>query len=145
MDSRLLEQITRDMLGDKLIDGNIAGDGSDHIISIFPRLGDGIIKLMPVGLGKSHQVEPVTCKMLGVCTTLQQSVDHDFPGFYRPICEEGLELPWRRGQSGEVKSDPPQPGAIIGVCSRLQAKRVETGTDEQIEWITGPLIIHHLG
>ncbi len=145
MEPRILEQITGDVFDDKLIDGNIAGDGSDHIIAIFPCLGDRIIKLMSVGLCKSHQVEPVTCKMLGMGTTCQQSVDHDFPGFDRLIGEEGLELLWSRGQSGEVKSDPPQPGAIIGVCSRFQAKRVETGSDEPIEWITGPLFIHHFG
>jgi hypothetical protein len=56
----LADEITGDVLLRKLVIGKVRIEGADEVIPILVRIGNGIVELVPVGLGVTHEIHPVT-------------------------------------------------------------------------------------
>ena len=68
-------QVTRDMLADELIVGEVVVERSDHVVAIAPGEGNVVVPLVAVGFREPHDVEPVSSKPLPKARRREQAVD----------------------------------------------------------------------
>ena len=74
--------ITCDLLLNKLSIGFILIEGTDHIISVAPSIGPGVVICKPPRIGIARNIQPMTGKMLAIVGKVHQLLhifsDHGF-------------------------------------------------------------------
>ena len=92
IDPGVFKEVSCEVLHDPLIVGDIGVEAPDHIVPVSPCLGDGVVGLVPLGLCKPHQVQPVLPPVLSVVRRLQQAVDQVSEGLRRIVLKEAFKL-----------------------------------------------------
>ena len=141
VDSRLREEIARNVLADELVEGDVRIEGADQIVPITPRTLDLGIRFIAVGVAVTNHVHPVPRPLLSKMGRVQQAVHLlGVSGVRVGIPEEGGDFFGLRGKSCQQIAHPPQQGVPIGARSRSQAIRLQLGQEKAIDGLVRPLL-----
>ncbi len=108
------QHISGDLLADHAVDGCVASDGVEDVVTEAPRVFEGQRAPAARGFGKACHVQPVRGEALGKGGAGQHGIDERFVVVVRQVL--GV-----RRQAGEVKGQAAQQGARRGGRCGLQA------------------------
>ena len=141
-----VEQIARDLLGEKFVERFVRIERINHVIPVPPRIWERHIARPAHRVRIARDIEPVTPPSLAERRRPQQPV-HDFcerlvvRGF---VAHEGIHLFDRRRQAGEVERHAADERMAIRIGRRLQSLGLDFREDETIHVIPHPGRILHL-
>ena len=78
------QQITGDLLDDKLVKGHISIEGVNHPVTVGPAIAK-LVGLETIAIGVARQIQPRTCPALSITRRGQQLVDHIPVGLWAGI------------------------------------------------------------
>ncbi len=108
--SHFIQLITSDLLAHKVIVGLVTIQTLDDVITIAPCLRLGIVSLITIGFGITHQIQPVSSPFLSITIGSQQVIDHFLVSTGRRICFKGLHIGHRGRQARQIVVGTPDPG-----------------------------------
>ena len=101
------------MFGDEEVVRDIGIEGADDVVAILVGVVDGIVKLVTVGLGVAHQVEPMTPPAFTEVRGGKETVYRDFNGgigIAGGVFFEFVDFLRSRRKAGEVEGQASQKG-----------------------------------
>ena len=138
LDARLLDEISRDVLRDQAVVGNVRIDRPDDVVPVAVGLGDGKVLLVPPGLRVTREIEPVLPPALAEVGRREEPVDEVLESPRRVVRQERLDLIGRRRQTQEVEGDAADPGATFSGRRRKQSGGLELDQDVVIQRLSRP-------
>ena len=99
---RVLQQVTRNLLDDELVEGLVGVVGVDHPVAIRPHLAV-IVEVQAVRVGVARGIQPVTPAVLAPLLRRQQRIDKFLEVIWRRILHERLNLLGLWGKAGQVE------------------------------------------
>ncbi len=97
------KDISGELLVEEAVIRDVGVERVDDVIAIEVRLGDGVIGVIPGGVGVAGEVEPVTTPALAVMGRGEQFVDQAFVGVGAVVGEERLDPLRSRRQADQVE------------------------------------------
>ena len=139
------QQVTRELLTDKAVEGFVPAEGLHKVVAIPPRMLGKDFALRADLLGIAHEVQPMPCPALSVGLGCQQTVHHTLVRLWGVVRNKFGDLRLRRGQACEVKGHAPQPGMRPGLRSWLETRRLLLCENEGVDLIQRPSLVPHGG
>ena len=102
IERRFFEEITRELLDGKLIEGQIPIEALDDPIAISPHLSL-VVQMQAVGIGIASDIEPVPGHLLAIAVRLQVPIHHFLISLRRGVGQVRLDLLGRRRQPSQRK------------------------------------------
>ena len=127
-DRRSGQQVARQLLDRKLIEGHIGIQRVDHPIAKLPNR-PGAVDRVAVAVSIPCLVPPPAAPSLAVMRTAQQSVDQFLPcflGIFSGGSQELIQFIGRRRQSDQIKADASNQSCMVGSGRRLDSLGVES-------------------
>jgi len=129
----LVQLIPGKLLHDETVIGFVLIETADHIVPVPPGHGFGIVTLVAVGFGITHQIQPVASPFFPVVFGCQQMIDDFLVSFGGAILFECLHI-FRAGRQADQiivsAADPRLSGCgRIGFQSLLTQAVVNQGID----------------
>ena len=129
--------VTSELTGHKPVEGHVAVERLHHPVAIPPGPWLLGIPLVAVGLGVAGDVEPVTGLPLTKMGRGEQTIHLPLVGIRRAVGPEGLELGRGGGQADQIKGEPPQERAAVGLRGGRKASCGQPRVDEAVDRIAG--------
>ena len=126
------------LLPHKLVVRFVDVEGADDIITVPPRLGPVVIRLVAVGVGVSHEVKPEGRLPLTVAWTVEQAIDQFPVGVRRIVIQKRGDLSRRRRQAGEVEAHAANQRPAIRRWGRRQLLSSQLAGDKVVDCIDCP-------
>ena len=123
----------------------VAIERVDDIVAVSPRVRLGAVALVAVGLGESHNVQPVPAEALAVMRAGQQAIDHSGNGIRRSVVQEFLDLERIRRKTDQIEVQPADERSPIGCGRGLDPLSFHPGKHEPVNRIARPLRVRHAG
>ena len=103
------------------------------VIAIAPRMRTVAIGLETVGIGITHDIEPLESPTLSVLRRAHQAIHQLFIRGRRSIPNEGFDFFGFRGKSGKIQRDPPDQLFPARGRRRFEAFRPERFEEKSID------------
>ena len=100
------------MFGYEAIVGHVLIERADRVVAIPPRFVLVEVKLVAIGLGESHDVEPVPRPAFAVMRGAEQTLDDSAERARRIVAQERGYLRRSGREPGEIERDAPQQIAL---------------------------------
>ena len=142
------ETIRCQLLDDEFVKWLVFIEGFDHIISIRIRVRIRCIpaaSLIPCGLRESGDVQPVSCPTLSIMWTFQQAINQLRKCLRGIICYECLDLVKRWCQADKCEVSTQYQGATVGCFVRCDSLGLQSGQNEIVDGLLGPVGILNRG
>ena len=136
------------MFADELIEGNVAVETIDDIVTITPRVWIAEVRLFTTGFCKSGHIEPVTspafAKSLGGKESVDRGLDRLLLIFGTKL-DECLNILWRWWQSCEIEVQATNENFRRCVTIAFDSAFLMPNCDESINFGRCPVLISYRG
>ena len=89
--------------------------------------------MVPDGVCKADDIQPVLRHFLAVMWACQQSVNEVFVGLWRLVIDESLNFGIGRREAGQVKGQAPDEGAAVGLWAWLKTDFGKAALDQKVD------------
>ena len=117
----------------------VAVERVDQVVAIWPGVRPDPVLIVAVGLGEMNQVHPVPRPPFAKVRAGEQAVDQAFVGVGRSIREKARDILGRRGQAEQIKREPANQRAAVGLGGGRETFFRELGQDEGVDRVPGPI------
>ena len=138
-------QIACNLFSQKTVVRDIGIDGSNHVITKLPCIGNNGFKLMPASFRVPSQIEPMSPPAFSELDGRKQPIHNHFQGFRIFVVNKLFYLFRRRRKADEIEIDTPQQRAFFCGRSRHQSLRFERREDESVHLGKRPFGFRDLG
>ena len=107
------QQIPRDLLDEKLIEGLVFVEGAHHIVAVTPGMTKRHVFVHPVGICIPGEIQPVTAPTFAVMGRNQKRFYDPRKRLRRSVGDENLHFLRSRRQAGKIKRGAPQQRAFV--------------------------------
>ena len=137
IDCRVRQQIAGDLLHGEPVERHVVVERANHPVTPRPHHA-ATVKAVPVRVGVPRGVEPVERHPFAIARRRQQPVDDILERTRRRVCKEGIDLPRRRRQAGEVERDSAKECLPVRPRRRVQPGPLQLGQDETVNRTAWP-------
>ncbi len=130
--ARRREQVARHVFAHKLVVGNVVVEGTNQVVAVAVRVGNGRVVLGAVGVRVADDVHPVPCPALPIVRRGEVAIGRALKSARRAVLKERANLCGARRQACHSVREAPDQRAAIGRGSARQAVRLEIALDEAI-------------
>ena len=131
------EQIARDLLAHKTVEGPILIETLDHVIAVAPRLLEHEAAQRE-RFAEARDVEPVPAPALAETRRREQPIHEPLVGRGRAVIDERVDLLGRRRQAGQIVSEPANQRDAISIGDGANAAGFLPREDEAVEVAARP-------
>ena len=136
-------EVAGELQNGELVKGHVPVEGVDHPLAIGPHLAI-VVEVDAMGVGIAGIVEPMPAAMFTPLEACQQGIDQPLVGVSMRVEHEGLDQCRVGGQAGKVVGNPAGQCAAVGLGSRGQPLRLQTGQHKPVDRVTNPVGLPHL-
>ena len=138
-------QVAGQLFANELVVGFISIKGINHVIAVAPGMRIGEVDVLAAGFGVACDIQPVASPAFPETFRSQQSV-HQFlisPGVL--VIYKSLHFLRCGRHTVQIKKEPANQGAPIGLGGRLQGLLLQAGQNKAVDIRASPVILLHLG
>src|SRR5438132_116195 len=135
------EQVSGNMLADKLIVGEVLVERPDDIVTVAPCIKLVIVELVAIGLRESDQVQPMPSPTFDVMWRCQEPLNHPLLGIRRSVSKKCFSLLEHWWESDEIKRHAPKPGILVCRRCRLEVLFFQSCQDETVDGRSNPILL----
>ena len=131
--SRLIHQISGNVLDQKLVVRQVVIESPDQIVPVFMGMLQGVIEFVPASLGITNQVHPMTGPLFSEMGTDQKFVHDLVEGIGIRVVQKGFDLIGTRRQTDQIEIHTPYPSSPVGGQRRQDPLLRESGLDKSVQ------------
>ena len=132
------QDVTGDLLPNKLVIRLVFVDCLDHPVAILHRLAHRIVRPIPCRVRVARHVQPVPAPALAIGRSCQQAVDQTVIRIGRSITQEIVNFFRRRRQPGQVKGRTTNQCPPVGLRIGLQPVLLQLVKHEPVQGLFAP-------
>ena len=133
------DDVAGDLAAQELVVGHVGIDRTDHPVAIPPGVRPQLITLEAMRVGVVGDVEPVAGPTLAVVCRREEAVEELFVGIGGMVGNERGHLVGSRRQPEQIKRQPANERATVGLGGRCEVFRGERGPHKAIDLVAdGP-------
>ena len=136
------EKISRDLLLDETIVGEVLVEGRDHVVTVAPRVGVAVVLVVAGRVRVAGHVEPVSSPALAVARGGEEPLDHRLERRRRAVGEKAPDLVLGRRQTRQVIGHAPQERRLLRGRRGGESFLPELREDEPIDGRAWPRIVN---
>ena len=133
------EFIPGDLLGEELVVGEVAVEGLNDPVAVFPREGTDRVGVVAGGFGEAHDIEPLAAPVFAIVGAGEQPVDQPFVRIGLGIGDEGRDLGGGGGEAGEIVLESADQLAATGGRSGGEPATFEVGLEKRVDGVEHPI------
>ena len=138
VERRVRQQVSRKLLGDKLIERHPAVEGVDRPVSPPPHVPSRVV-VEAVRVGVTGRIEPVERHPFTVARRSQQPINHLLVGIGHSVGEKLIHVTDRRRNTRQIERGSTDEPLLLGRRRRCKALTHESREDKVVDRIEGPL------
>ena len=135
------QRVTGNLVAQKLVIRHVGVQRLDDPVAIAPGVVAPLIAFESVRVGVMSDVQPVPRPPLAVMRRIEQPFDEAFIRIWITIVDERLDLFRRRGETEQIKRQPPNQRPPVRLRRRNQFVRFEPRENKLIDLVARPPLV----
>ena len=132
------QEITAELIDDKLIVGLVAIQRRDDPVAVFPNLA-GRVDGVAVGIGVARDIEPRARPAFAVVGRVEQARDDALVSVGRLVVEKRVHFGRRRRQADQIETHAAKQRDAVGFGRGRNLLSLEAGENERVDGVARPI------